>query len=309
MHARNNGDEYKTSLAEFYEDKNITPDDVRRELEVAFTQTQRPIIIIDEFDKIQNNDTKKGFANLIKHLSDDSVNATLIIVGVAEDIGQLLNEHESLSRCIEQVRMQRMSNDEMKEILTKRIPRLGMKIDPDAIWKIITLARGLPSYVHLLGLNATLDAINARRMTITESNVDAAVYRALERSQESIQQEYAQATHTNRKDTLFEQVLLACALAKTDDGGLFAPNSVVPPLSSILKKEVKIAQFQKHLKEFISDERAKILIRRGKERSFKFRFRNPMMQPYVIMKGVNAGFIEVKALDVLSSPAEPELPI
>ncbi len=102
---------------------------------------------------------------------------------------------------------------------------------------------------------------------------------------------------------------MACALAKTDDRGLFAPNAVVPPLTKILGREVTIANFQNHLKKFISDERERILVRRGKERAYKFRFRDPMMQPFVIMKGVENGLIEPKALDVLSSPAEPELPI
>ena len=248
-------------------------------------------------------------ANLIKYLSDYSVKVTVILVGVADDIGELLEQHESISRCIEQIPMPRMSTDEMQEILRKRLPRLNMKIDPDAMWKIVTLARGLPAYVHSLGLYATQDAIKHNRLAITESNVDAAIMRAIQKSQESVQREYAFAIHTNRKDTLFQEVLLACALAKTDDRGMFSPNAVVDPLSSILRKQVSIANFQNHLKKFIGNERARILVRRGKERAYKFRFRNPMMQPFVIMKGVESSLVEVKALDVLSFPAEPELPI
>jgi hypothetical protein len=144
-------------------------------------------------------------------------------------------------------------------------------------------------------------------LTITESDVDAAIQRALEKSQESVRSDYAAAVHTNRKDTLFHQALLACALAKTDDRGFFTPNAVVSPLSEILGKQVKIANFQNHLKEFIGKERGKILIRRGKERAYKFRFSDPMMQPYVIMKGVEDGLIQASALDVLSSPAQPQL--
>ena len=298
----------RVTLADFYGDA-LTPDDVRRALERSFKASEIPVIVIDEFDKADDESVRTLTANLLKHLSDYSVNATVIIVGVADDIGELLSQHESLARCIEQIPMPRMSNDEMKEILRKRLPRLGMKIEPDALWKIITLSRGLPSYVHLLGLYAVQDAANERHLTISESNVDAAIKRALEKSQESVQREYAAAIHTNRTDTLFQEVLLACALAKTDDRGLFAPNSVVPSLTNILGREVTIANFQNHLKKFINDERGRILVRRGKERAYKFRFRDPMMQPYVIMKGVEAGLIEAKSLDVLSSPAQPELPI
>lgn len=287
----------------------LAPDDVRRILDGLFKASQIPIIVIDEFDKIKDSETKSLIANTLKYLSDFSINVTLMIVGVADDIGELVDQHESIARCIEQIPMPRMSNDEMKEILHKRLPRLNMKIEPDALWKVITLSRGLPSYVHLLGLFAVQDAIQKRRMTVTEENVDAAINRAIEKSQESVQRDYATAIHTNRSDTLFQEVLIACALAKTDDRGMFSPNSIVGPLSSILDKEVTIANFQNHLKKFIGEERSRILIRKGKERAYKFRFRDPMMQPYVIMKGVEAGLIEAKALDVLASPAQPELPI
>jgi hypothetical protein len=38
-------------------------------------------------------------------------------------------------------------------------------------------------------------------------------------------------------------VLLACALAKSDDRGLFSPKSVVQPLIGILDRDVSIANF------------------------------------------------------------------
>ena len=294
----------RVSLSDYY-DREITADDVRRELAAAFTPNEIPVIVLDEFDRA-NTALRKSIANVIKDLSDDAANISVIVVGVSDDIGGLLEQHESLRRCFEQVPMPRMSNEEMKEIINKRIPRLGMKIDADALWKIVTLSRGLPSYVHLLGLYAVQDAIEKRRLVITEGNVDAAIKRALEKSQESVRTDYAAAVHTNRKDTLFREVLLACALAKTDDRGFFTPNSVVEPLTSILGKPVKIANFQNHLKEFISKERSAILIRRGKERAYKFRFTDPMMQPYIIMRGVEEGLIPANALDVLSSPEQPQ---
>jgi hypothetical protein len=54
---------------------------------------------------------------------------------------------------------------------------------------------------------------------ITESDVDAVMKRVLERSQESIKEEYSKAIHSNRSDNLYKEVLLACALADTDPEG------------------------------------------------------------------------------------------
>jgi len=298
-------EEKRVTAADLYEGE-ISPDDVVREINASFNSNEIPVIVFDEFDRASDA-VRKQMANVVKDLSDDSVNVTVIIVGVSDDIGGLLAEHASLRRCLEQVPMPRMSNDEMKEIINKRIPRLGMKIDPDALWKIITLSRGLPSYVHLLGLYSAQEAIDGRKLLITETHVDAAIKRALEKSQESVRSDYAAAVHTNRTDTLFREVLLACALAKTDDRGFFTPQSVVEPLSAILNKHVTIANFQNHLKEFISAERGAILIRRGKERAYKFRFADPMMQPYIIMRGVEEGLLlKTTGLELLSSPEQPQ---
>jgi Cdc6-like AAA superfamily ATPase len=288
----------------------IMPDDIRREFQDIFSPNDLPIIIIDEFDKARESSDKKiheMMANTVKHLSDYAINATIILVGVADDVNDLIGEHPSISRCLEQIPMPRMNKDELRDIIDKRLPRLGMKMEGDAYWKVIELSRGLPSYVHLLGLYSSQAAIKRKSLTIVESDVDSAIQRALEKSQESTQADYNSAIHSNRSDNLYRQVLLACALAKTDERGQFSPNSVVEPLSSILQRPIKIDAFQQHLEKFIKEDRGAVLIRRGKERAYKFRFRDPMMQPYVIMRGIDEKLIPSSYLSVLSFPAQTEL--
>lgn len=299
-------------VADFYSG-DIAPDDIRRELESLFKPNDIPVLIIDEYDKLSDRQkTNELMANTIKSLSDYGVNVTVVLVGVADNINDLMGEHASLGRCVEQIPMPRMSIIERKEILQKIVPRLGMKLHEDAMWKIVHLSRGLPSYVHSLGLYSTESAIQRRSLLITESDVDKAIKRVLERSQESVKEEYAKAVHSNRSDSLYREVLLACALAETDfDGrGTFAPLAVCKPLSEILKRDkpVKIDAFQQHLKKFITPERANVLSRRGHERAYRFRFREPMMQPFVIMQGIEQGLVGADAIDALSFPAQTKLP-
>jgi energy-coupling factor transporter ATP-binding protein EcfA2 len=305
-----NGEATVAPLASLY-DEDIKPDDVRRELEAIFKPSDIPIIIIDEYDKIADADCHSLMANTVKALSDYAVNVTVILVGVADNVNELIGEHPSVQRCIEQVPMPRMNPNERKEILDKIIPRLGMKLDGDALWKIVHLSRGLPAYVHALGLYAAQSAIARKSLSIVESDVDHAIRRLLEKSEESIQEDYAKAVHSNRADNLYKQVLLACALADTDDRGNFTPLAVCGPLTKILgrEKEIEIAAFQQHLKKFISGERGNILVRKGRERAYRFRFRDPVMQPYVIMRGIEEKLADKSAIDVLSYPAEPRLPI
>ncbi len=291
--------------------RDLTPDDIRRQLDGLFGPNQVPIIVIDEFDKVESPGANTLMANTIKSLSDYGINVTVILVGVADSIVELVGEHASVQRCIEQILMPRMDIKERKEVLAKIVPKLGMKMHPDADWKIADLSRGLPSYIHSLGLYAVQNAISRKSLQVLESDVDSAITRVLERSQETVREVYATAIHSNRADSLYREVLLACALAETNERGLFTPQAVCQPLTAILKRDriVEIAAFQQHLKKFITSERGEVLVRKGRDRAFQFRFSDPMMQPFVIMKGIEQKLVDKKAMSVLSTPAQGVLPI
>ena len=303
-----NGNAETVSVASLIEG-DLHPDDVRRQLEGLFAPNHLPIVIIDEYDKLSDPSANDLMANTIKSLSDFGVNVTVILVGVADNIIELIGEHQSVQRCLEQVLMPRMEKNERREVLNRAIPRLGMEITSSASQKIIDLSRGLPSYIHSLGLYAVRNACARRSLTITEEDVDVAITRAIEKAQEIVRENYAVAIHSNRADTLYKEVLLACALAETNDRGMFAPQAVCAPLSAVLKREVEISTFQQHLKKFIAPERGEILIRKGRERAYQFRFADPIMQPFVIMKGIEDNLIEPGAMSTLSAPAQSTLPI
>jgi energy-coupling factor transporter ATP-binding protein EcfA2 len=192
-----NGEQVTRALSETV-DNQLKPDDVRRQMDGLFKPNQVPIIVIDEFDKVESEETTGLMANTIKSLSDYGINVTVIIVGVADSIVDLVGEHASVQRCIEQVLMPRMEMSERKEVLSKIVPKLGMKMLADAEWKIADLSRGLPSYIHLLGLYAVQNAIGRKSLNVLDTDVDAAISRVLERSQETVREIYASAIHSNR---------------------------------------------------------------------------------------------------------------
>jgi Cdc6-like AAA superfamily ATPase len=283
------------SIADHYHD-HITSDDVARELQKVQKDT---VIIFDEFDKIRDIDTKKLMSHTIKLLSDLGVNSTIVIVGVADDINTIVDEHESVKRNLEEIKMPRMSKDELIEILSERLPRLNLEIDKNAQSKIVTLSRGLPEYVHALGKNAAIHAISLKKKMIDEGDVEVAIETFLNQSDQSSNNSYKKAIHSNKTNTLYEAVLLACALAQTDDEGKFVANSLITPLSNILHRKINIPNFQANLAAFCKEERGRILEKHGKARAFKYRFHEPKMQPYIIMKGILSGKINTRTLKTL----------
>jgi Cdc6-like AAA superfamily ATPase len=286
----------------------LTPDDVRIELQKC-RPNALPIIIIDEFDKLEERQTVELTANTIKSLSDYGLNCTIVIVGVAENLSDLIDQHESIRRCLIQIPLERMNNKELREVVDSRLKQTPMTIEEPALAKVVMLARGLPFYVHTIARYAALSATDNRRLSINEADVDKAMDFFINETTQTFYDAYQQATFTPQPGNLFKQVLLGCAIAETDENGFFSPTNVIPALSRILDREVTVANFQRHLSEFISEGRGSILVRRGTERQYRFRFRDPMMQPYVIMKGIREGMIDEKTGAELSASSEPPLPL
>ena len=263
----------------------LSPDDIRLELQKC-KPNSLPILIIDEFDKLEDKLAITLTANLIKSLADYSVPCTIIIVGVAENLSDLIQEHASIKRCVIQVHLDRMNDRELEEVVESRLAQTPLKIEKNALLRIVRLSRGLPYYVQILGKFSAISATDDRRLIIIESDVERAMDTFIGDMSESFYDDYNRATVSNQPGNQFKQVLLACALAEADERGFFTPAGIVSPLSKILGKSVPISAFQRHLSEFISEDRGAILIRRGEERQYRFRFNEPMIQPYIIIKGI-----------------------
>jgi Cdc6-like AAA superfamily ATPase len=281
-------------------DAEVSPDDVRRALSLL-AKSALPIVIIDEFDRLAA-DKRRLFADTLKTLSDHAVSATVILVGVAESVDRLIDEHQSVERALVQVRMPRMSNDEIGRIVNTGLQQLGMTIQPDALGRVTLLSQGLPHYTHLLSLYAARVSLEERSLDITDDMVGQAIERAISGAQESITNAWHQATRSPRKDNLFADVFLACALAEKDQQGTFAAQDVRGPMREITRKPYAIASFVQHLNEFCEAGRGPALQRTGTKRKYRYRFLNPLMQPYAVMQGFRSNKITRSLLARMKLP-------
>lgn len=274
---------------------DLTIDDVRRVL----THLPESVFVFDEFDRMGSVHVKK-FTDLIKSLSDYAVPTTIVLVGVAETVDELIADHQSVERAMIQVPMPRMTADELAEILVKAEEILGIQFAENAKHRVVKMSQGLPHYAHLVGQNAVRKAAAHHDEIVSTQHVDEGLLQAMRSATQSVKTSYETATHSAHPDALYTQVLLACALAaydQIDNYGFFQASSVVDPLGQILNKTVTISTFNKHLAEFSEvDSRGRILEKRGKQRSYRYRFRNPLLPPYIIMKGISGGLISADVI-------------
>lgn len=249
------------------------------------------MIIIDEFDRLQGGDPTIPFSDLIKQLSDGLVPATLVLIGVADDITQLLDGHQSLSRNLLQVAMPRMSVGELAAIVLggysaySEIMGEKLQCDRDTAQAIARISDGFPYYTHLLAGAAGAVAIRAGNDSITRRTVFGALVHAVDDADHAIRSNYTAAV-TGRADARIGPTLLACALAGADDLGLFSSTDVARALSAVLGEPRNAGHVNNHLRRFASEGIDVLEERRLGERRIRYRFRDPMMKPFVVIKGL-----------------------
>jgi Cdc6-like AAA superfamily ATPase len=254
------------------------------------------VVIIDEFDRIAQDDVRREMADTIKMLSDYQTKATILLVGVADSVNELIREHHSIERALMQIHMPRMTKDELEEIIQNGLDKLKMSADRNTLNEIVSLAKGLPYFVHLLGLHASRKALDANQKRITTSHLEGAIKEALDGAQQTMRTAYHRATKSVRKGTIHKHVLLACSLAKTDEFGYFNASAVASPLSIIRDKKYEVPYFAQHLRDFSDESRGKILQQTGEPYNKLYRFKNPMMQPFIIMNGLSDQLVTPKVL-------------
>lgn len=248
------------------------------------------VFIFDEFDRILSAETKSAMADTIKHFSDYPQNITIIIVGVGFSIEELFGAHPSIQRCCKQIPMPRMDKAELSEIISERYAEVGLHASDGIKSKLVDLAQGLPGFVHLAGREAALSAIHRRSRNIEEQDYEKAIVESVRNAHESLISAYNKAVYSPREN-LYKEVLLACAIADTDERGKFSASDVRDQLSEILGRPVEISYFARHLSSFCSLEKGPVLRKTGKAKGFQYQFIEAPLQPYIIMSGKKDGLI------------------
>ncbi len=238
----------------------VTPHAVARGLE-ALARTRPLAIFLDEFDRLSNPEDRALFTDTIKQLSDDAAPATLVLVGVADTIDELLREHRSIERALVQVRMPRMARDELAEVARGGIEAAQMTIEAPAVDRVTALSQGLPHFTHLLTQLAAQAALAERHADVGTPEVEFAVERAVQRAQQSVTEAYLRAEVAG-------PALLAAALAEDDEFGYFAGVEGLEQLAEL-----------------------GVLERRDSAEGPRYRFTNPLLPPYVVMRSVAAGAV------------------
>lgn len=175
------------------------------------------LIVVDEFDRIGD---PKGFASFLKSLATNVPRVKFCLVGVAQDIKELMKEHESTDRLFAGsiVRLPQMNDDELAEIIRtaeKSIDKF-ITFDHNATTRLASLAQGHPYMVHLVGKYCLRHAFNEKINVITSQMVDDTLKSIAERGADPVLEgRYQKAVALSQQR---ESVLRALAAKISKDG-------------------------------------------------------------------------------------------
>jgi Cdc6-like AAA superfamily ATPase len=274
------------------------PGDVEAELAELTSTGVGIAVFIDEFDRVVDPASRLLFADTIKGLADHAVDATIVLIGVADDVTDLIAEHASIERGLVQVHMPRMSTAELEGLVATGMQHIEITVDHEAVTRIVSLSQGLPHYAHLLAREAARAAVTDDSRVVRVKDVLDGLEGAIERSIQSLAESYHAATSTSRSKTLYPDLLLAAALAPMDSLGYFAPSDLRKPLLTITKGSYDTRSFSRPLHNLCVDDRGAPLQKTGRPRRYRFRFKNPAMPPYVIMRALDEQQVDFELLDL-----------
>jgi Cdc6-like AAA superfamily ATPase len=261
-----------------------SPDQLNIQVLTSVLGLINPIIIMDEFDRLNSEIFNKAiFTDLLKNLADNLPNTTLIIVGVSEDVSSLIEQHLSIERNLSQIYMPSMSSNEIRAIITKGERPIELIFDEEVKERIVNLSSGYPHFTHSLCYYSTTSAVLDSSSIVSNLHLNYAIKQTIENAHESLRNSYRTATLAT-KQNIYQEVLYAASIVETDEYGYFQANDLEDILSSLLSKKLKVNNFTFHLGKFCTEERGEIFIMTGAKNRHRYKFKNPLMRAFIRLK-------------------------
>lgn len=240
------------------------------------------LLIIDEYDRVEDEATHTRLAETLKHFSDAASKTKIIVVGVAETLSELVGEHQSLTRCLAQIKLDRMSDEELAEIISTGEERAPVTFQENVRRKIIALSDSLPFYTHLLCKYSAEEAgevlvTNPKaRVVVSEPEFKKALQRAIKTGEGTLRETYQAAVITvKRKTEMFKHVLWAVAYSDEHEVQV---REIAENIGMLTGARPKIESLSNYLGPLVKPAKKEILLR---VRPGYYKFADPLMRSHI----------------------------
>ena len=232
-------------------------------------------MLIDEFDSIQNKDDKHKVAELIKLLSDSNSSLKIFVVGIAASAEELTAGHPSVQRCLKEIKLDKMSQRELVDIIKNGSAKLNLNFTRDAMFRICRLSSGYPHFTHLISLKAAEIVIINELENIGIDEVNEAIEKSIIDCENSLRQSYEETVKSSSTMVVYRKVLYATALCYDE---FIRSKDIRFIYKLIFEEEITQQRLNQYLSKLVSNSDDKILRRLTKG---VYRFADPRMSSYI----------------------------
>lgn len=192
----------------------------------------RILIFLDEFDRVGSMRFRAAVAELIKNLSDRSMQVQLVLAGVAANVTDLVEQVPSIRRNIVGIPVLNMVDDEIRELIAIGEKHGDVRFGDDAIRLLTTHATGLPYLASLIAQHACLVAGEQGKGDIAATHVTVAIGRAAEEigSRLSPGTAFALAKPANLAPTA---LIVRAAAVAVRNGGVIADSALLREIAQL----------------------------------------------------------------------------
>lgn len=173
------------------------------------TPERKTVVVLDEIDTIESDTVRRDLAYLLKQLGDRECPIKFIYVGIADTVEELLRNHESASRYIAAVQLQRLQMETLTMMVMEGFEKLNVKMWEHYAGRIARISDGFAHFTHLISLKLAYLVIDEGLTKIEAEHLDVALAMAVEDSEMWLKGQYDLAVRKYRDR--YEAVLWAVA--------------------------------------------------------------------------------------------------
>lgn len=229
------------------------------------------LIVIDEFNQIPDT---SGFASFLKSLATNIPELKFCIVGVADNIQELMKKHLSSDRLFawSVINLRKMNNEDLRQIVRNAEASINNTIllDEEATNQLITLANGHPYIMHLLGKQTYKSAYLESVRNVSREYIKKVLTDIAEREADPVLEgRYRNAVALSKQR---EIVLKALAASVQENGDIFTTDAYR------VSEEQGVENASQYVGQLVKEEYGSELI---KIRDRYYKFKDSLFHTYI----------------------------
>ncbi len=179
-----------------------------KSLDDILPNARKTVVVIDELEEL-NEDDRNALAFLIKQIGDQEFSTRFLLVGIAENVHELIGTHGSVPRYLVEVPLQPLIAQNLMDIVSEAADALGVTISSDILYRIAIIGNGFPYFAHLIGKSLLVETVVEGSNSVTNEIYGKGIRSAITQSLQELKISYESAVQ--RGEDYFKHMIWALA--------------------------------------------------------------------------------------------------